>query len=71
LPTLEQPTADTAYAKGYPSGVLDVLIVGAEFSGLGMAIKLLQLSYDLSALNAHDSYRIESERHRESVNEPR
>jgi hypothetical protein len=42
LPTLEQPNADAPYAKGHPSGVLDVLIVGAGFSGLGMAIKLLQ-----------------------------
>src|ERR1041385_2812884 len=30
------------YATSLPTGVLDVLIVGAGFSGLGMAIKLLQ-----------------------------
>jgi cation diffusion facilitator CzcD-associated flavoprotein CzcO len=46
LPTLtqttEQTTTETPYAGGLPAGVLDVLIVGAGFSGLGMAIKLLQ-----------------------------
>jgi cation diffusion facilitator CzcD-associated flavoprotein CzcO len=42
LPTLEQATTETPYASGIPAGVLDVLIVGAGFSGLGMAIKLLQ-----------------------------
>jgi len=42
LPTLEQSTTKTPYATGIPPGVLDVLIVGAGFSGLGMAIKLLQ-----------------------------
>jgi cation diffusion facilitator CzcD-associated flavoprotein CzcO len=39
---LEQSTTETPYASSLPSGVLDVLIVGAGFSGLGMAIKLLQ-----------------------------
>jgi hypothetical protein len=29
LPTLEQPPAHIPYAKAYPSGVLEVLIVGA------------------------------------------
>lgn len=42
MPTLEQSTTETPYATGIPHGVLDVLIVGAGFSGLGMAIKLLQ-----------------------------
>jgi cation diffusion facilitator CzcD-associated flavoprotein CzcO len=46
LPTLTQTTAPSTaeipYATGLPAGVLDVLIVGAGFSGLGMAIKLLQ-----------------------------
>ena len=40
--TTEQTTTETPYASGLPAGVLDVLIVGAGFSGLGMAIKLLQ-----------------------------
>jgi cation diffusion facilitator CzcD-associated flavoprotein CzcO len=39
---LGQSPTETPYASGIPSGVLDVLIVGAGFSGLGMAIKLLQ-----------------------------
>jgi cation diffusion facilitator CzcD-associated flavoprotein CzcO len=38
----EQLTTETSHASGLPRGVLDVLIVGAGFSGLGMAIKLLQ-----------------------------
>jgi cation diffusion facilitator CzcD-associated flavoprotein CzcO len=46
LPTLTQTTAqsttETPHAGSLPAGVLDVLIVGAGFSGLGMAIKLLQ-----------------------------
>jgi cation diffusion facilitator CzcD-associated flavoprotein CzcO len=42
LPTLEKSTTETPYATVLPTGVLDVLIVGAGFSGLGMAIKLLQ-----------------------------
>ena len=42
MPTLEQSTTEIPYATGVPVGVLDVLIVGAGFSGLGMAIKLLQ-----------------------------
>jgi cation diffusion facilitator CzcD-associated flavoprotein CzcO len=42
LPTLNQPTTQTPYADGIPPGVLDVLIVGAGFSGLGMAIQLLK-----------------------------
>jgi cation diffusion facilitator CzcD-associated flavoprotein CzcO len=42
LPTLEQATTETPFANRLPSGVLDVLIIGAGFSGLGMAIKLLQ-----------------------------
>ncbi|HEY1939395.1 MAG TPA: NAD(P)/FAD-dependent oxidoreductase [Candidatus Angelobacter sp.] len=41
MPTLEQSTTETAFASGIPAGVLDVLIVGAGFSGLGMAVKLL------------------------------
>ena len=39
---MAQSTAEIPYATGMPAGVLDVLIVGAGFSGLGMAIKLLQ-----------------------------
>jgi cation diffusion facilitator CzcD-associated flavoprotein CzcO len=42
LPTVKQNAAPTPYATSIPPGVLDVLIVGAGFSGLGMAIKLLQ-----------------------------
>ncbi|MFI5105994.1 MAG: flavin-containing monooxygenase, partial [Terriglobales bacterium] len=40
--TTEQSTAATLYTGALPADVLDVLIVGAGFSGLGMAIKLLQ-----------------------------
>lgn len=42
MPTLEQTTTELPYPTGLPAEVLDVLIVGAGFSGLGMAIKLLQ-----------------------------
>jgi cation diffusion facilitator CzcD-associated flavoprotein CzcO len=42
LPTLEQTTTELPYSTGLPAEALDVLIVGAGFSGLGMAIKLLQ-----------------------------
>jgi cation diffusion facilitator CzcD-associated flavoprotein CzcO len=42
LPTLEQVTTAVPYPTGLPTDVLDVLIVGAGFSGLGMAIKLLE-----------------------------
>jgi cation diffusion facilitator CzcD-associated flavoprotein CzcO len=42
--TTEQTPTNAPYASGLPAGVLDVLIVGAGFSGLGMAIKLLQES---------------------------
>jgi cation diffusion facilitator CzcD-associated flavoprotein CzcO len=40
LPTKTQTIA--TYATSVPTGVLDALIVGAGFSGLGMAIRLLQ-----------------------------
>jgi cation diffusion facilitator CzcD-associated flavoprotein CzcO len=39
---LEQSTTETPQSSGLPAEVLDVLIVGAGFSGLGMAIKLLE-----------------------------
>ncbi|MGC2698467.1 MAG: NAD(P)/FAD-dependent oxidoreductase [Candidatus Angelobacter sp.] len=42
MPTLEQSASQTESPSGLPSDVLDVLIVGAGFSGLGMAIKLLE-----------------------------
>ncbi|HEY7403343.1 MAG TPA: NAD(P)/FAD-dependent oxidoreductase [Candidatus Angelobacter sp.] len=42
MPTLEQSTAAASSANETPADVLDVLIVGAGFSGLGMAIKLLE-----------------------------
>ncbi|MGC2745114.1 MAG: NAD(P)/FAD-dependent oxidoreductase [Candidatus Angelobacter sp.] len=42
MPTQEQATTEIPFATRLPSGVLDVLIVGAGFSGLGLAIKLLQ-----------------------------
>jgi cation diffusion facilitator CzcD-associated flavoprotein CzcO len=42
LPILEQTTAEPSSVNGLPADVLDVLIVGAGFSGLGMAIKLLE-----------------------------
>jgi cation diffusion facilitator CzcD-associated flavoprotein CzcO len=42
LPKLKPTTAATPYATSIPAGVLDVLIVGAGFSGLNMAIKLLK-----------------------------
>lgn len=42
MPTLEQTTTAVPYPTGLPTEVLDVLIVGAGFSGLGMAIKLLE-----------------------------
>jgi cation diffusion facilitator CzcD-associated flavoprotein CzcO len=42
LPTLEKSEPAASSAKALPAEVLDVLIVGAGFSGLGMAIKLLE-----------------------------
>jgi cation diffusion facilitator CzcD-associated flavoprotein CzcO len=42
LPNLEQSAVESASAPRLPAETLDVLIVGAGFSGLGMAIKLLE-----------------------------
>jgi len=42
VPTLEQSAPAAASANALPAETLDVLIVGAGFSGLGMAIKLLE-----------------------------
>jgi cation diffusion facilitator CzcD-associated flavoprotein CzcO len=42
LPTLDQTAPLPASAQALPTETLDVLIVGAGFSGLGMAIKLLE-----------------------------
>jgi cation diffusion facilitator CzcD-associated flavoprotein CzcO len=42
LPNLEQSATETTTAQRLPADTLDVLIVGAGFSGLGMAIKLLE-----------------------------
>jgi cation diffusion facilitator CzcD-associated flavoprotein CzcO len=39
---MEKSTPETASANSLPAEALDVLIVGAGFSGLGMAIKLLE-----------------------------
>jgi cation diffusion facilitator CzcD-associated flavoprotein CzcO len=39
---MEKSASEKASANSLPSEVLDVLIVGAGFSGLGMAIKLLE-----------------------------
>ena len=42
MPVLEQTTPAPASADALPADILEVLIVGAGFSGLGMAIKLLE-----------------------------
>jgi cation diffusion facilitator CzcD-associated flavoprotein CzcO len=42
LPTLEKSEAATSSTNALPTETLEVLIVGAGFSGLGMAIKLLE-----------------------------
>jgi hypothetical protein len=58
LPTLKQPPAHIPYAKAYPSGVLDVLIVGAGFSshwhgnglmGLWVGTLLIAIIYAIKA----------------------